>query len=248
MGNESKNFSQIKKTSAVDQVCEAIKESIRLGKWEIGDRLPAESDLAAAFGVNRLTVRMALQTLNTLGVVETRTGSGTYVKLFDFDDYIKEVRDFYLEPEVLDSVCEFRRTLEIECVRLAIERATDEELDELEILLKRYQNLIFNSMDDEDCFRKLSKADIAFHRKICELSHNKLYLYSFTVAQSPIYQYMLLLNKKRFEAQANKSGSGAIAKQEDDKVDLHQQIFNALKARDFEGCRHYYLAMIDHNI
>ena len=80
---------KIKKVSASEQVCEAIQDQISAGVWKVGDKLPSESDLAAKFGVNRLTVRMALQKLNALGIVETRTGSGTFVIEFDFESYLK---------------------------------------------------------------------------------------------------------------------------------------------------------------
>lgn len=76
---------RIKKVSASEQVCEAIQEQISGGVWRVGDKLPSESELAQKFGVNRLTVRMALQKLNALGIVETRTGSGTFVIEFDFE-------------------------------------------------------------------------------------------------------------------------------------------------------------------
>ena len=74
---------RIRKVSASEQVCEAIQAQISSGVWKVGDKLPSESELAAKFGVNRLTVRMALQKLNALGIVETRTGSGTFVIEFD---------------------------------------------------------------------------------------------------------------------------------------------------------------------
>ena len=121
---------QIKQVSAADQVCSRIKQYIQEGRWEIGSRLPAESALAAHFGVNRLTVRMALQKLNTLGILETRNGSGTYVVQFDFGDLIRETAEFYMEPELLENVSEFRKTVELECARLAIQRATAEEFDQ----------------------------------------------------------------------------------------------------------------------
>ena len=51
---------RIRKVSASEQVCEAIQAQISSGVWKVGDKLPSESELAAKFGVNRLTVRMAL--------------------------------------------------------------------------------------------------------------------------------------------------------------------------------------------
>ncbi|MDO5416358.1 MAG: GntR family transcriptional regulator [Lachnospiraceae bacterium] len=242
MKNPTKPTIQIKKISAADQVCDIIKENIQNGEWPVGERLPAESELASMFGVNRLTVRLALQKLNTLGIVETRTGSGTYVIEFDFNNYIKGIRDFYLEPELLENVCEFRKTLEIECVRLAVQRAEENEFDQLEALLEKYQAIVSNISDTSDYYHAVAKADIAFHKKICEMSHNKLYLYAFTVAQAPIYQYILLLNKKRADAYPSASEQ----EYESTKM-LHQNIFNSLKNRDFETCKRYYLAMINHD-
>ena len=58
---------KIKKVSVVDQVSEALKDNILNHTWEPGDKLPSEGDLADTFGVNRLSVRMALQKLNNAG-------------------------------------------------------------------------------------------------------------------------------------------------------------------------------------
>ena len=129
---------QIKKISAADQVCDKIKQYVREGRWKIGERIPTERELAGLFGVNRLTVRLALQKLNNLGILETRTGSGTYVVEFNLYDYINEASEFFMEPELLESVCEFRKLVEIECARLAIERATPEETKKLKLLLYDY--------------------------------------------------------------------------------------------------------------
>ena len=48
-----------------------------------GDRLPSEGELAAALGNSRLIVREALRALEAVGVLESRPGSGWYVRAFD---------------------------------------------------------------------------------------------------------------------------------------------------------------------
>ena len=233
---------QIQKISAADQVCDRIKQKIRTGEWHIGDRLPAESELAALFGVNRLTVRIALQKLNALGVLETKNGSGTYVVPFSFDDYIQEVSDFYMEPSLLENVCEFRKTVEIECARLAMERGTEEEFAELERCMKELHEAIDdppeqNSEEEKKEYcRKLAGLDLAFHRKICEMAHNKLYLYSFIVAQSSIFQYVLLLNWQRVESHRGSTS------------DPHPEIVRAMREKNFDACRESYTRMVDHKI
>lgn len=62
-----------------ERVRQAIASSIGDGTYAPGDRLPSEARLAEELGVNRLTVRRAIEELARAGVVESRQGSGTYV-------------------------------------------------------------------------------------------------------------------------------------------------------------------------
>lgn len=57
----------------------SIKESIEEGKWKVGERIPAERELAEKFGVSRMTLRQAVQTLVDEGILERRVGAGTFV-------------------------------------------------------------------------------------------------------------------------------------------------------------------------
>ncbi|KRM00270.1 GntR family transcriptional regulator [Liquorilactobacillus satsumensis] len=61
------------------QIHNVIKRSIESGKWSIGDRIPSERELAVKFGVSRMTLRQAIQTLVDEGILERHVGSGTYV-------------------------------------------------------------------------------------------------------------------------------------------------------------------------
>ncbi|UDM31904.1 GntR family transcriptional regulator [Lentilactobacillus laojiaonis] len=61
------------------QIHNEIKTNIEDGKWKIGDRIPSERELSIDFGVSRMTLRQAIQTLVDEGILERRVGSGTYV-------------------------------------------------------------------------------------------------------------------------------------------------------------------------
>ena len=189
---------RIKKVSASEQVCEAIQEQISGGVWRVGDKLPSESELAQKFGVNRLTVRMALQKLNALGIVETRTGSGTFVIEFDFEGYLKTASRFFEQSGMMQNVTEFRNHIEIECARLAMERATPEDLAELERLALRHREAWAETegLTHEEWCKRVAAADLAFHEHVCRISHNPLYAYAFAVAREPIHQYMLFCLSK----------------------------------------------------
>lgn len=244
MGDFSKITMKIEKIPAHKQVYNGIKDAIINQQWIVGDKLPSESELAEIFGVNRLTVRMALQKLNVLGIVETRGGDGTYVREFNFNSYVSEVSEFYMRPELLDNVCDFRKLLEIECARLAIEKATEQELFELGELCRQYDELKRNADKDfnSETLSDLAQIDLEFHYKICKMSHNELYAYAFSVARESIYQYLLLILNKRLEGFKKKH----ISIIEGDF--LHRTIYHAIVNKDFEACKKAYLDMVDHNV
>lgn len=62
-----------------EQVRRSLADSIADGTYAAGDKLPSEARLAADLGVNRLTVRRAIEELARAGLVHSRQGSGTYV-------------------------------------------------------------------------------------------------------------------------------------------------------------------------
>ncbi|MEE0697129.1 MAG: FadR/GntR family transcriptional regulator [Oscillospiraceae bacterium] len=231
---------RIRKVSASEQVCEAIQAQISSGVWKVGDKLPSESELAAKFGVNRLTVRMALQKLNALGIVETRTGSGTFVIEFDFESYLKTASRFYEQSGMMQNVTEFRNHIEIECARLAIERATEEDLAELERLALKHREAWADTegLTHEEWCKCVAAADLAFHEHVCRISHNPLYAYAFAVAREPIHQYMLFCLSKWMPELVRSFRL-------DKHRDIHYCIYEAIKAKDFAACQSDYAAMIE---
>lgn len=56
-----------------------LRENIEDGKWKVGEKIPAERELAGYFSVSRMTLRQAIQELVDEGILERRVGSGTFV-------------------------------------------------------------------------------------------------------------------------------------------------------------------------
>jgi DNA-binding GntR family transcriptional regulator len=60
----------------------SIRDDLRLrlsaGEWRVGERLPSETDLAARYGVARMTIRQAVEALASAGAVVRRQGLGTF--------------------------------------------------------------------------------------------------------------------------------------------------------------------------
>lgn len=61
------------------QIHNDLRKSVEDGRWKVGEKIPAERELAADFGVSRMTLRQAIQTLVDEGILERRVGSGTFV-------------------------------------------------------------------------------------------------------------------------------------------------------------------------
>lgn len=231
--------SKIKRISASDQVLETLQSQISSGLWKVGDRLPSEGELAERYGVNRLTVRVALQKLNALGIVETRSGSGTHVIEFDFENYLRMASKFYAQSDMMKNVTEFRNHMEIECARLACERATEEDLAELERLALEHRRVWMETdgVEHDVWCRSVADADLAFHEQVVRMSHNPLYSYSFAVAREPIYEYMLFCVSKWVPEMVRNFRL-------DRHRDIHYSIYESIKKKDFASCQSDYAAMI----
>lgn len=239
---------KLKRLPLTEQVYLAIKEGIVSGKWKVGDKLPSENELAEIFGVNRLTVRGALQKLNILGIVETRVGEGTFVLNFNFRKYISEVAEFTMQPEQESEIKDFRKLLEIECARLAIKIATEEELNELKGLADECKaiGLKLNESYQDGSFEKETyveyvNADLNFHCQVCKMSHNSLYVNCFNLVRESILRYILLMLEKHYKKYIEAGGTVA----EYFKILDHDKLYNAIKDKDFERCKELYIDMID---
>jgi GntR family transcriptional regulator len=62
------------------QVFLVLQDGIAKRRYAPGEALPSEEDLAKLFGVSRVTIRAALETLNALGLIQRRQGAGTFVR------------------------------------------------------------------------------------------------------------------------------------------------------------------------
>lgn len=225
---------KISRVSIVDQVCASIKQDIAMGVWKAGDRLPTEAEFAELFGVNRLSVRMALQKLSTLGIIETRVGEGSFVKDFSLKPVLSEIAVFLADDEKLHEVQQLRNLLEGECMNLAILNASDQEKAELKEILDHYNACTVRydgDIDDAELLEELVEADFAFHYKVVKMSHNSLYKDVYYMVQQLIHSHItqLLSTRARRRKQA-----GLSVKLPDD---THARIYEGLMNADVEAVR-----------
>ncbi|MDE4098254.1 phosphonate metabolism transcriptional regulator PhnF [Phaeobacter gallaeciensis] len=67
------------RTPVWKSIAGTLTDDIAQGRYDTGDKLPAEAQLAARFGVNRHTVRRALAEMAAGGLVHARRGAGVFV-------------------------------------------------------------------------------------------------------------------------------------------------------------------------
>ena len=65
--------------SSTSRSCGSLVDEIGRGTWGIGDRIPSEDELAARFGVSKITIRQALSNLAADGYLVKVQGKGTFV-------------------------------------------------------------------------------------------------------------------------------------------------------------------------
>ncbi|HJO86263.1 MAG TPA: GntR family transcriptional regulator, partial [Rhodospirillales bacterium] len=68
----NQSWAPVRANSVANQIVMQVREALFSGKFQPGDLLGSEKDLAAQFDVSRITVRDALRTLETMGIVEIR--------------------------------------------------------------------------------------------------------------------------------------------------------------------------------
>jgi len=72
-------FRVVRKTRVSEEIVGQVRDLITSGRLKVGDRLPAERELATVLGVGRSTVREAIRALESLGILEARPGEGTFL-------------------------------------------------------------------------------------------------------------------------------------------------------------------------
>ncbi len=147
-----------------DRVADAIEAELRGARIAAGDRLPTEAALAAQFGVSRTVVREAVSRLKSVGLVESRQGSGVYAKAAGFSPLNFDARHAGSRAAVVQIV-EVRRALESEVAALAAERRTDADLTAIRQCIGALDTAVAAGGDGVE-------EDVQFHRVIAQAARN----------------------------------------------------------------------------
>jgi DNA-binding FadR family transcriptional regulator len=148
-----------------EQIAAQIEDLVRQGAFKPGDRLPSEAEPARTLGVSRPSVREAMIALETAGLVEVLTGSGTFVR---------EVAPVHLSlpwangrepgPDLLEQF-QTRQVVAPELAALAAKVATLQEITALGAIIVRMEQKLGSR-------ESLHPDHLAFHVKLAQASGN----------------------------------------------------------------------------
>src|SRR5512133_2984013 len=148
-----------------DQVAEQLAAEIRAGRLAAGEKLPAEARLVEQFQVSRTVVREAVSRLKSLGLVDSRQGSGVFVSArapyapLNFDAHHTESR------EAVVQMAEVRRALEAEAAGLAAQRRKAADVKRLKQSVQALDRAVKSGGDGVE-------EDLKFHQAIADAAHN----------------------------------------------------------------------------
>jgi GntR family transcriptional repressor for pyruvate dehydrogenase complex len=127
----------LNKTRLYEDIIKRIMDSIKRGDLKPGDKLPTERELVQQLNVSRTAIREALRSLEILGVVYSKVGSGTYIKEMSLDVLMDSFAGILKKNErMIMELIEVRMLLEVEIAKLAAQRITEEKAQSLEKAVK----------------------------------------------------------------------------------------------------------------
>lgn len=156
----------IRRRNVSQEIAAKLAQDIALGRYKPGERLRSERDLCEEFDVSRSSVREAIKTLESRGLVEGRQGEGTFVRRQGLDMLVQLPAAPVSVNEVeVQHLYEVREMLEPPMARRAAERATAADVAALCRLMERQERLVEQG-------RYTSQDDARFHLKLAAIAGN----------------------------------------------------------------------------
>lgn len=167
----------LREPKLADRLYTAVLERIIAGTYPPGERLPPEAELAAEFGVSRPTVREALARLRDDDLVESRKGSGSWVKRQPH----RAVLRFAPVASIgdLQRLLVFRAAVEPKGAALAAEHRTEAQLQAIAEALVELER-------QTRAGQVAAEADMELHLRIAEASANHYFAATLELLREPM--------------------------------------------------------------
>jgi GntR family transcriptional repressor for pyruvate dehydrogenase complex len=214
-GKEPRLIEPIKKTRVAEEVADRIRTLILDGTFAQGQPLPSERVLTEQFGVSRGSIRDALRMLETIGLIETQHGRGTFPRELTVDRLVAPLASMMtFQQDLQDELLDVRRMFEPAVARVAAQRATDKDFADLQRIIDAQR-------------RKLKKVqsaiveDSEFHAALARSTGNRVVVSLMATLNDLLVESRKLTLKQK----------GRPAK----SIEGHEAVVAALRRRDADG-------------
>jgi len=162
------------RTTLYKEVINQIVEMIKAAEWKPGERIPGEIELAKKFEVSRNSIREALKALGHAGILESKPGLGTFLA----KDALRsintmEMGQFFRDETSLSDILEARLIIEPQLVKIAAERATNEDVARLEAAVKRAMQAVKTNTYSV-------QIGLEFHMLLAQIAGNRVIIRLFS--------------------------------------------------------------------
>jgi GntR family transcriptional repressor for pyruvate dehydrogenase complex len=207
----------VEKKKAFEHIVKQIRTLIEEGKLKRGDQLPSERELTETFKVSRTTVREAIRTLESMKLLQSRQGNGTYVLASSEEALVQPLAAalFHEKDDILD-IFYIRKSIEPYLAQLAAQNATPREIEEMEKVMQQQAEAVERG-------ENIIESDSVFHSLLARAAKNR-------VMERLLLALVDLLEQTRVEylhddERTRKSLQG------------HQRVFSAIKNGDCAAAR-----------
>ena len=206
-------FDRIEVVSLTDQFVQKIESMIISGELMPGDQLPPARELSARMGVSRPVISAGLIELEKMGFVEIVARQGVYVSDYrktgslDTLTALLNYNGGVMRDDEVRSLIEVRSANECLCVKLVVERATQDELDGLAPMLDAIKDAKTDQEGAEATFQFHHALSVLSRNTFLPLLYNSWSLYRKRYGANRLYQnklelYRALLDRDAERAQA----------------------------------------------
>ena len=212
-----------------------LEELILSGELKVGERLPAERDLAARLGVSRPVLHEALVDLSAKGLVTINPRRGVVINDFRKSGsmaILSSLLSYHngeIDPHLTSSLLSMRILVETETARLAAEHASPTQLSEL-------RQIVQNELAaDHSSIAALVELDFDFHLLISIASENTAYPLILNSFKTVYTHFTAAFYQKT-------AGSAVV----DEVHTYHQNLLAALESRDAQKSVEIMKTLLEH--
>ena len=182
-------------------------------RFQTGDKLPNEMELAEELGISRVTLREAIRILCTRGLVEIKRGRGTFVTSYELPMPGADLSPLEMVSASNRELLEIRMMVEPSAAYYAAKRATPEEARTIRELSQKLEETAAHGKNPV-------KIEQDFHNAIALASHNQ-----FMTKLMPIINKSIYTDLTYFEESSTYS------------LQDHREIVHFIEAGNGEGAR-----------